>query len=131
MRRWVEGVEYRWTMWKDQELAAVRRDLAELAKRGIKVNFFFPKWQGTAYPLDFADPPPYRVGDFSGTVIDPASALPLEVLPYCRHLNDYEDRARELLSALSERYAIRTVAVTGSGAPIPFQTTYIIHGMSR
>lgn len=62
LKRYLEGVEYRWHSWTNGQEAAVLRDIGELQKRGIKVNLFFPKWQGEGYPLDFGNPPPVAPG---------------------------------------------------------------------
>ena len=62
VKRYLEGIEYRWGSWTVGQEGAALRDMRELQKRGLKVNLFFPKWQGNGYPLDFGSPPPVAPG---------------------------------------------------------------------
>ena len=64
--RYMQGVEYRWTQWQtEDDPQAMVRDVRELVRRGLKVNIYFPKWQGTGDPYDFARPPPLAAGGWS------------------------------------------------------------------
>ena len=66
VERYMQGVEYRWTQWQsDDDPQAMVRDVRELVRRGLKVNIYFPKWQGIDVPYDFSSPPPIAAGGWS------------------------------------------------------------------
>jgi len=49
IKRYVSGIEYRWTGWQNGKQAAVLSDIDHFKEDGLKINFFFPKWSSVGY----------------------------------------------------------------------------------
>ena len=48
LRRYIDGIEYR-ILWQAEADRKSLRDLKEFRRRGLPVNFFFPKWGTEEY----------------------------------------------------------------------------------
>ena len=44
LKKYLEGVEYRWTHWKEGQTESILRDIRNFQAAGLPVAFFYPKW---------------------------------------------------------------------------------------
>ena len=49
LRRYLDGIEFRWGGWEPTQVEAVKDDLRRLRDMGLKLNFFFPKVPSQGY----------------------------------------------------------------------------------
>ena len=127
LKRYLEGIEYRWHAWTVGQEAAVLKDIRELQKRGLKVNLFFPKWQGEGYPLDFGTPPPVAPGGwddvakFARAVHEMGCPIKVFFAPWGTPYDKAADLAKQNIDLLARRgMPVDMVYFDGYSAQVKF-----------